>query len=84
MKKLSILPGKQIQKWIMMRFTNTMKKFTRGSHNDEVHYHNRELLIDDIIEMHEQEQVIEELESLDLVQSENRMMVGNLTEGLRV
>ncbi|GFV66301.1 hypothetical protein TNCV_2737151 [Trichonephila clavipes] len=43
---------------------------------------NQELTIDELIEMHKQEQEIEELESLDPVQSENRMMVENLTEGL--
>ncbi|GFW82791.1 hypothetical protein TNCV_3493611 [Trichonephila clavipes] len=41
---------------------------------------NQELTIDELIEMHEQEQDIEELESLDLIQSEDRMMVENLTD----
>ncbi|GFX94877.1 hypothetical protein TNCV_2379501 [Trichonephila clavipes] len=36
--------------------------------------HNQELTIDELIEMHEQDN-IEELESLDLVQSEDRMKV---------
>ncbi|GFX16239.1 hypothetical protein TNCV_4704931 [Trichonephila clavipes] len=43
--------------------------------------HNQELTIDELIEMHEQEQ-IEELESIDPVQSENRMTVGNWMEGI--
>ncbi|GFX37771.1 tigger transposable element-derived protein 1 [Trichonephila clavipes] len=34
--------------------------------------------------MHEKEQNIEELKSLDPVQPENRMTVGNLTEGLNL
>ncbi|GFW71909.1 hypothetical protein TNCV_3220851 [Trichonephila clavipes] len=46
--------------------------------------HNQELTMDELIEMHEQEQDIEELESLDPVQSENRMTVVNLTEGLNL
>ncbi|GFV45415.1 zinc finger BED domain-containing protein 4-like [Trichonephila clavipes] len=40
--------------------------------------------MDELIEMHEQEQDIEELESLDLVQSEDRMMVGNWIEGFMI
>ncbi|XP_023220465.1 tigger transposable element-derived protein 1-like [Centruroides sculpturatus] len=44
--------------------------------------HNQELTIDELIEMREQEQDIEEPDSLDPVQSEDRMMVGNLTDGL--
>ncbi|GFX68173.1 tigger transposable element-derived protein 1 [Trichonephila clavipes] len=43
--------------------------------------HNQELTLDKLIEMHEKEQDIEQLESLDPVQSD-RMTVGNLTEGL--
>ncbi|GFV09156.1 hypothetical protein TNCV_4077581 [Trichonephila clavipes] len=42
--------------------------------------HNQKLAIHELIE--EQEQNIEELESLDPVQSEDRMTVGNWTEGL--
>ncbi|GFU97446.1 hypothetical protein TNCV_1913011 [Trichonephila clavipes] len=38
--------------------------------------------VHELIEIHEQEQDIEELESLEPVQSEDRMMVVNLTEGL--
>ncbi|GFW06543.1 tigger transposable element-derived protein 1 [Trichonephila clavipes] len=45
-------------------------------------FHNEKLVIDEFIEIHEQEQHFEELESLDPVQSEDRMTVGNLTEGL--
>ncbi|GFU88382.1 tigger transposable element-derived protein 1, partial [Trichonephila clavipes] len=44
--------------------------------------HNQNLAIDQFIDVHEQEQDIEELESLDPVQTENRMTVGNSTEGL--
>ncbi|GFS94535.1 tigger transposable element-derived protein 1 [Trichonephila clavipes] len=44
--------------------------------------HNLELTIDELIEMHEQN--IEELESLDPVQSEDRMMIGYLTGGLNL
>ncbi|GFT24308.1 hypothetical protein TNCV_3251811 [Trichonephila clavipes] len=44
--------------------------------------HSQELTIDELTEMHEQEQDIEGLESLDLVYSEARMPVGNSTEGL--
>ncbi|GFW25717.1 hypothetical protein TNCV_1309781 [Trichonephila clavipes] len=40
------------------------------------------LTIDELIEMYEQEQDIEEFESLDPVLSENIMTVRNLTEGL--
>ncbi|GFW41415.1 hypothetical protein TNCV_465061 [Trichonephila clavipes] len=43
--------------------------------------HNQELAIDEIIEMHEKEQDIEELVSLDPVQSEDRMTVESSTEG---
>ncbi|GFX24222.1 hypothetical protein TNCV_1366031 [Trichonephila clavipes] len=43
---------------------------------------NKQLTVDELIEMHEIEQGIEELESVDLVQSKDRMMVGNWTEGL--
>ncbi|GFS63899.1 hypothetical protein TNCV_1129011 [Trichonephila clavipes] len=35
---------------------------------------------DELIEMHEQEQDFEDYESLDFIQSENRMTVDNLTE----
>ncbi|GFY02931.1 tigger transposable element-derived protein 1 [Trichonephila clavipes] len=45
--------------------------------------HNQELTIDEPIEMYEEEQDIEKLESLDPVQSKDRMTVGNLTKGLR-
>ncbi|GFS70913.1 hypothetical protein TNCV_2719891 [Trichonephila clavipes] len=43
-------------------------------------FHNQKLATDKLIEMHEQEQDIEEFEFLD--QSEDLMMVGNLTEGI--
>ncbi|GFV55413.1 putative DD41D transposase [Trichonephila clavipes] len=43
---------------------------------------NKELTIDELIEILEQEQHIEEREPLDHVQAEDRMTVGNLTEGL--
>ncbi|GFV95012.1 hypothetical protein TNCV_1030101 [Trichonephila clavipes] len=46
--------------------------------------HNRELTIDELTEMHEQKQDIEEPESVDPVQSEDRMTVGNLTEAFRL
>ncbi|GFW61459.1 tigger transposable element-derived protein 1 [Trichonephila clavipes] len=42
--------------------------------------HNQELKMDELIKIHQQERGIEELESLDPVQSD-RVMVGNLTEG---
>ncbi|GFW17314.1 hypothetical protein TNCV_3905241 [Trichonephila clavipes] len=42
--------------------------------------HNRELTIDELIEMHEQG--IEKFESLEPVHSKDRMTVGNLTESL--
>ncbi|GFT77004.1 uncharacterized protein TNCV_1099031 [Trichonephila clavipes] len=45
--------------------------------------HNQELTMNALREMQEQEQVIEQLESLEPVQSD-RMTVGNLTEGLRL
>ncbi|GFU81903.1 hypothetical protein TNCV_2537121 [Trichonephila clavipes] len=41
--------------------------------------HNQVLTMDELIEMHEQEKDVEERESLDPVQSEDRMTVGNLT-----
>ncbi|GFW52507.1 hypothetical protein TNCV_404351 [Trichonephila clavipes] len=44
--------------------------------------HTQELTIDELTEMPEQEHDIEELESLDPVQSEDQMPVGNLTESL--
>ncbi|GFU75254.1 hypothetical protein TNCV_2056971 [Trichonephila clavipes] len=44
--------------------------------------HNQELTVDELIEMHEQEQDIEEFESIDPVQSVVRMMIGSLTEDL--
>ncbi|GFX22702.1 uncharacterized protein TNCV_2994351 [Trichonephila clavipes] len=44
--------------------------------------HIQKLTMEDLTELHEQEQDIEELESLDPVQSENRITIGNLTEGL--
>ncbi|GFX90017.1 tigger transposable element-derived protein 1 [Trichonephila clavipes] len=44
--------------------------------------HNKEQVIDEIIEMYEQKQDVEELESLISVQLEDRMTVGNLTESL--
>ncbi|GFU19325.1 uncharacterized protein TNCV_3032471 [Trichonephila clavipes] len=43
--------------------------------------HNSELIVDELIEMHEQD--IEKFESLDPVQSEDRIRVGNLTENLQ-
>ncbi|GFT85756.1 hypothetical protein TNCV_4027021 [Trichonephila clavipes] len=45
---------------------------------------NQEQKIDEFRDMHEQEPSIEELESLDPVQSEDRMTVGNLTDGLNL
>ncbi|GFW59201.1 hypothetical protein TNCV_2781321 [Trichonephila clavipes] len=42
-------------------------------------FHNQALTIDELIEMYEQD--IEELESLDPVQSEDRMTVGYFREG---
>ncbi|GFW60644.1 hypothetical protein TNCV_569901 [Trichonephila clavipes] len=42
-----------------------------------LHFRNQELTIDELIEMHEQEQDIEKLKSLDPVPSEPRMAVGN-------
>ncbi|GFU92267.1 hypothetical protein TNCV_1338481 [Trichonephila clavipes] len=42
--------------------------------------HKKELTMDELIAMHEQD--IDELESLNPVQLEHRMTVGNLTEGL--
>ncbi|GFW79332.1 uncharacterized protein TNCV_2477391 [Trichonephila clavipes] len=44
--------------------------------------HNLELTIDELIEIHEKEQDIAELESVDPVQSEDRVTVGTLTENL--
>ncbi|GFT88822.1 hypothetical protein TNCV_906441 [Trichonephila clavipes] len=44
--------------------------------------HNQELAIEELTEMHEQD--IKELESLDPVQSEDQMAVGNLTEKVSV
>ncbi|GFX04978.1 hypothetical protein TNCV_2249611 [Trichonephila clavipes] len=46
------------------------------SHNDDQTHRNHELM-----EMREEKQDIEEFESLDPVQSEDRMTVGKLTEG---
>ncbi|GFY25323.1 hypothetical protein TNCV_2484431 [Trichonephila clavipes] len=43
-------------------------------------FHYQELTMDELMEKHD----IEELESLDPVQSEDRMTVGNLTERLRL
>ncbi|GFW94328.1 hypothetical protein TNCV_1432631 [Trichonephila clavipes] len=45
-------------------------------------FHNQELTMNELLERHEQEQNIDELESL--IQSEDRMTVGNLTEDLRL
>ncbi|GFW80358.1 hypothetical protein TNCV_2944901 [Trichonephila clavipes] len=42
-------------------------------------YHNQELTIDELIEIHQQVQGITELESLDPIQSEEQMTVGNMT-----
>ncbi|GFU55107.1 hypothetical protein TNCV_426121 [Trichonephila clavipes] len=48
-----------------------------------LNFHNQELTIVELIGMHEQEQEdIEEFEFLHPVQSEDRMMVRTLTEGL--
>ncbi|GFV29660.1 hypothetical protein TNCV_330261 [Trichonephila clavipes] len=47
----------------------------------ELDSHDQELPIDELIKMHEQEQGIEKFESSDPVQSDDRMMVCNLTEG---
>lgn len=44
--------------------------------------HNQELTIDELIKMREQEEDIENLDSLDPVQLEDQMTVGNLTEAL--
>ncbi|GFY35666.1 hypothetical protein TNCV_2619581 [Trichonephila clavipes] len=45
--------------------------------------HSQELIIDELTEIHEQKQDIEEeSESLDPIQSEDRMTVGSLTEDL--
>ncbi|GFW84346.1 hypothetical protein TNCV_1132151 [Trichonephila clavipes] len=46
--------------------------------------HYQALTIDELIEMHEQEQHIEELESFDTIQSEGQMTVGNSTDGLNL
>ncbi|GFV24598.1 hypothetical protein TNCV_1914583 [Trichonephila clavipes] len=42
----------------------------------------KELTINELIEIHETKQDVEELEALDPVQTEDRMTVGSLTEGL--
>ncbi|GFX54030.1 hypothetical protein TNCV_2336661 [Trichonephila clavipes] len=42
--------------------------------------HNKGLIIDDLIEMHDLLEDIEKLESKDLVQPEDRLAVGNLTD----
>ncbi|GFW97880.1 hypothetical protein TNCV_1426431 [Trichonephila clavipes] len=47
-------------------------------------FYNEELKMDELIEMHGQEQDIQELESLDRFQSEDRLMVGNFTESLNL
>ncbi|GFX92841.1 hypothetical protein TNCV_2657551 [Trichonephila clavipes] len=44
--------------------------------------HKQELTAAELIEMQEQEHDMEELESVDPVQSEHRMVVGNLIESL--
>ncbi|GFU36510.1 hypothetical protein TNCV_796131 [Trichonephila clavipes] len=46
--------------------------------------YNHELTIDELIEMHEQEQCIEYFESLDPVLTEDQITVGNSTEGLNL
>ncbi|GFV54836.1 hypothetical protein TNCV_3683611 [Trichonephila clavipes] len=46
--------------------------------------HKQELTIDVLLEMHEQKQGMKQAESLDPAQSEHRMTVGNLTEGLNL
>ncbi|GFW85420.1 tigger transposable element-derived protein 1 [Trichonephila clavipes] len=51
---------------------------------DLLDFHNQKLTMDLLLDMHKQQHVIEELESLYPVQSEDRMMVGNLTEGLNI
>ncbi|GFW45912.1 unconventional myosin-XV [Trichonephila clavipes] len=43
---------------------------------------NQESTMDELIELHGQEQDIEKLESLDIVQAKDGMTVGNLAEGL--
>ncbi|GFW47891.1 hypothetical protein TNCV_2400781 [Trichonephila clavipes] len=43
---------------------------------------NQELTINKLIEMHEQEQDVGELQSKDPVKSEDKMTVGNSIEGL--
>ncbi|GFU24342.1 hypothetical protein TNCV_942361 [Trichonephila clavipes] len=47
---------------------------------DLMDFHNQKLTMDELIEMHERN--LEELESLDPIQSEDRMTVENLTKGL--
>ncbi|GFT72913.1 hypothetical protein TNCV_1976351 [Trichonephila clavipes] len=47
-----------------------------------LHSHNQKLTIDELTQMHEQKQDIEEVFSLDPIQLEAQMMVGNSTEGL--
>ncbi|GFX86363.1 hypothetical protein TNCV_2562521 [Trichonephila clavipes] len=45
-------------------------------------FDNLDLTIDELIEMHEQEQDVEQIETLDSFQSENRMTVVYVTEDL--
>ncbi|GFX08317.1 hypothetical protein TNCV_3268061 [Trichonephila clavipes] len=63
-----------------------MKQINLEAGSDDVQKllssHNQELTMDELIEMHEQEQDIEELEFLEPFQAEDRMTIGNLTERL--
>ncbi|GFU74214.1 hypothetical protein TNCV_4168051 [Trichonephila clavipes] len=69
-----------------MEVVDLAKKTNLDVDNDNVQElldsHSQELIMDEPIEMHEQGEDIEELESLDPVQSENRMTVGNLIKDL--
>ncbi|GFW99182.1 hypothetical protein TNCV_3009501 [Trichonephila clavipes] len=60
--------------------------FEKDSHGVQrlLDSHKQELTVDELIVLHEQEKDIEELESLDPVQSDDRLTVDNLMEGLRL
>ncbi|PRD20766.1 UNVERIFIED_CONTAM: Borcs5 [Trichonephila clavipes] len=66
-----------IQRIREVKVVNLARQINLEVDGDDV----QELKMDDLIEMHEQEQDVE-LESSDPVQSEDRMTVGNLTKSL--
>ncbi|GFV83803.1 hypothetical protein TNCV_2555891 [Trichonephila clavipes] len=81
-EKINVIVVKEWRVWLELHFyTNSAFRNRTDDVQELPDSPNQELTMDELIKMHEQEQDIEERESLDPIQSEDRITVGNLSEG---